>query len=350
MPRHNFDPLRGRLAALEITSEAAADNRLGDPGTRSCPVYLPPGYDEGDARYPLLVALAAYTGSGLKLMNWNSFDETLPQRVDRLIHGGEMPPCVVAMPDCFTSMGGNQYLNSPLLGRWEDFIYQDLVPSLEAEFHLLEGPAHRGVFGHSSGGYGALVHAMRHGDQWGAAACHSADMGFDMVYRPDLPKAVNALAAFEGSHEAFLEALQDSRKMRGNQFYALMILAMAASYDFREDEPMGIKLPVDLHTCELDEAAWGTLARARPPDDDSRSRPSSAAALPSGALHRLRISGRIPAALRRASTSLGVERGKDRAPLRRISRRPFQGCVPTRPQPSLHGESPQPCDRLSSKK
>ena len=89
MPRHNFDPLRGQLTTLEIASEAAADNQLGDPGRRACAVYLPPGYAEGDDSYPLLVALAAYTGSGLKLANWNSFDETLPQRVDRLIAAGE---------------------------------------------------------------------------------------------------------------------------------------------------------------------------------------------------------------------------------------------------------------------
>lgn len=256
MPRHNFAPLRGRVATLEIASAAAADNQLGDPGTRQCPVYLPPSYDEGQQRYPLLVALAAYTGSGLKLANWNSFDETLPQRVDRLIADEGMPPCVVAMPDCFTSLGGNQYLNSPVLGRWEDFIYEDLLVTLESRLRLLEGPRHRGLFGHSSGGYGALVHAMRYGERWGGIACHSGDMGFDMVYRPDLPKAVNALAAFDGSHEAFLEALAESPKIRGDQFYAMMILAMAASYDYRPDEPMGIKLPVDLHTCALDPAAW----------------------------------------------------------------------------------------------
>src|SRR5271165_1335481 len=32
-----------------------------------------------------------------------------------------MPPVVVAFPDCFTRLGGNQYINSASMGAWEDF-------------------------------------------------------------------------------------------------------------------------------------------------------------------------------------------------------------------------------------
>jgi enterochelin esterase-like enzyme len=257
MPRHNFQPLRGRLLELQITSEAAGDNMLGDPSTRRVSVYLPPSYElEEERRFPLLVVLAAFTGSGLKLLNWNSFDETLPQRVERLITSGEMPPCVVAMPDCFTSLGGNQYINTPVLGRWSDFIYEDLLPALARELRVLDEPQHRAILGHSSGGYGALIHVMRHGEAWAAAACHSGDIGFDLLYRPDLPKAVRALSKYEGDHQAFLTALAEAPKIRGDEFYAMMLLAMAASYDPRDDAPLGMRLPVDLHSCELDPEAW----------------------------------------------------------------------------------------------
>ena len=257
MPRHNFQPLRGRLEEIEIASPAAGDNLLGDPAKRRVLVYLPEDYDADSSRqYPLLVALAAYTGSGLKLMNWQSFDETLAQRVDRLIEAGDMPPCVLAMPDCFTSLGGNQYINSPVLGMWEDFMYQDLLPGLASEFRVLDDAPHRAVFGHSSGGYGALIHAMRHGEQWGAVACHSGDMGFDLLYRPEFPKAVRALAKYDGDAQAFLSALADAPKIRGDEFYAMMMLAMAATYDPQPDAPLQMRLPVDPHTCELDEDAW----------------------------------------------------------------------------------------------
>ena len=32
------------------------------------------------------------------------------------------------LPDCFTALGGSQYVNSPLLGRHEDHIVRELVP------------------------------------------------------------------------------------------------------------------------------------------------------------------------------------------------------------------------------
>ena len=35
------------------------------------------------------------------------------------------------------------------------------------------------LFGKSSGGYGAIAHALLHPDFWAAAACHSGDMGFE---------------------------------------------------------------------------------------------------------------------------------------------------------------------------
>jgi hypothetical protein len=37
-----------------------------------------------------------------------------------------MPPVVVAFPDCFTRLGGNQYINSASTGAWEDFLLHDV--------------------------------------------------------------------------------------------------------------------------------------------------------------------------------------------------------------------------------
>jgi enterochelin esterase-like enzyme len=71
-----------------------------------------------------------------------------------------------------------------------------LLPAIEQRFGC-GGPARRGVFGKSSGGYGAITHALRHSDTWAAAACHSGDMGFEMCYLPDMPAVLRALTAGE---------------------------------------------------------------------------------------------------------------------------------------------------------
>ena len=49
----------------------------------------------------------------------------------RLIGEERMPPVVVAFPDCFTRLGGNQYINSASMGAWEDFLLDEMVPAIE---------------------------------------------------------------------------------------------------------------------------------------------------------------------------------------------------------------------------
>lgn len=256
MPQHPFSRPRGRVVELQLDSPSLA-NRLGDPTTRTVAVYLPPGYDESDERYPLLVDLAAFTVSGLKRLAWTPFGESVPQRVDRLVAEGRMGPVVLAFPDAFTSLGGNQYVDSPVMGGWESFVAHALVPALEQRLRLLPGAAHRAVYGKSSGGYGALVQGLRHAEQWGAVACHSGDMGFDLLYRRDMPAALDGLAR-HGGIAGFLEHVRRAAALRGDDIHLLMMLAMGASYDPDPDPavPCGVRLPVDPHTCALVPERW----------------------------------------------------------------------------------------------
>src|SRR5215208_5471761 len=110
----------GSLHRLTIDSEALAGNLLGDPSRRDVDVYLPHGRTDG-AGLPLLVDLVGFTGSGLSHTSWKNFGENVPERVDRLIASGRMPPVAIAFPDCFTRLGGNQYIDSAAVGRWEAF-------------------------------------------------------------------------------------------------------------------------------------------------------------------------------------------------------------------------------------
>ena len=110
----------GSVSRLTVESRALESNMLGDPSARVVDVYVPAGH-EGQG-LPLLVDLVGFTGSGLSHTNWVGFRENLPERLDRLIGEERMPPVVVAFPDCFTRLGGNQYINSASMGAWEDFL------------------------------------------------------------------------------------------------------------------------------------------------------------------------------------------------------------------------------------
>src|SRR5690606_25591031 len=157
----------GRVVTLEHTSRVLADNPLGDPHVRTLDVWLPPGYDEGRGRgrgrrYPVLFDLVGFAGSGKSHTNWRGFEEDVPEIAARLLHEGKIGPCIIVFPDCFTALGGNQYVNSSAVGRYADYLVRELVPFVDRELRTLASRDHRGCFGKSSGGYGAIVHGMRY--------------------------------------------------------------------------------------------------------------------------------------------------------------------------------------------
>jgi enterochelin esterase-like enzyme len=256
MPVHPFQQPKGRIETRTVESAALTSNMLGDPSARQISVYLPEGYAQSDADYPLFVDLVGFTGSGPNHLACLAFEENVPQRLDRLIAAGKMGPVIAVFPDCFTSLGGNQYINSVAMGHWEDYLLGDVIPRVEEDFRLRRGAAHRAVFGKSSGGYGALVHGLRHGEHWGAVACHSGDVGFEVVYHRDLYPAQDALALHGGSVQRFLEYLRTAQQIRSSEMHALMLLAMAATYVPDPEAHCGARLPIDPHTGELDRERW----------------------------------------------------------------------------------------------
>ena len=277
----------GSTVILEHTSRVLADNPLGDPHVRKLAVWLPPGYDEGAVRgrtsgrgrrFPVLVDLVGFTGSGLAHLNWRPFDENVPERAARLIAERKMGPCIIVFPDCFTALGGNQYVNSKAIGRYADYLTREIVPHVDREFRTLASREHRGCFGKSSGGYGAIIHGMQYPECWGAIADHSGDAYFEFCYLPDWPRTLNELARYrrplrragrqvvrakvqstgrdDGRVRRFLEAMWGKDKMTDAEAHTLMELAMAATYDADPRTPLGFRLPVDLDTGELIPKRW----------------------------------------------------------------------------------------------
>ncbi len=260
--RRNRAAAAGEVRRLAIDSRLLAGNLLGDPTGRAIHLYLPAGWD-GRSRLPLLVDLVGFTAGGPIHTNSRPFTENVPERLDRLIGEGKMPAVAVAFPDCFTRLGGNQYVNSAAMGPWEDFLLQEAVPFIEAQAPV-GGPGRRGVFGKSSGGYGSIVHAMRHAGFWSAAACHSGDMGFELCYMADMPNTLNELAKHGRSIERFIAHFDKADKPKEKETEVLMMLAMAATYDPDPTQFLGIRLPVDLETGELIAGRWANWLQHDP--------------------------------------------------------------------------------------
>ncbi len=246
----------GSIQRLWIDSDVLKTNMLGDPARRMIDVYVPHGHD--GRGLPLLVDIVGFTAGGPAHTNWKNFGENMPERLDRLIANGELPPVVVAFPDCFTRLGGNQYINSLAMGRWADFLLQEAVPFVEKSLGC-GGSGRRGLFGKSSGGYGAIAHALLHPEFWSAAACHSGDMGFEWAYLPDMPGMLRALQPFNNDIKAWLTDFFAKKKTSDKDIHTLMNFAMCATYDPDPSAYMGVRLPVDLETCDMIAERWANF-------------------------------------------------------------------------------------------
>ena len=245
----------GRVVLERVESRVLRGNPLGDPSVRTVPVYLPSGYDEGKRSYPVIFVLSGFTGSGRMLLNVKPFDEALDQRLDRLIGRGTMKPCIVVMPDCMTALGGSQYLTSRATGRYDEHLSRELVRFVDRRYRTMADCGHRAIVGKSSGGYGALVHAMKHPDVFGAAASHSGDMGFEQCYLADFGRAATEIG-LAGGPAAWMMRFRAARKKGHAQHLVLNILAMSSCYSPSPRMPLGLDLPFDLETGEVRQAVW----------------------------------------------------------------------------------------------
>jgi S-formylglutathione hydrolase FrmB len=249
------DPRRGRVAVLAHASTVLRGNALGDPHEREIYCYLPPGYDGSDRRYPVIHFLSGFTGTGRMHLNFDPFVESIDRRLDRLIATGAMPPAICVLPDCFTSLGGSQYINSSATGRYEDYLIDEVVPLVDGQLRTLASRDHRGVAGKSSGGYGALVLAMRHPDVFGALGSHAGDAYFAYCYLPDFVKFTLGIVR-QGGVEEFVRYFRSLPKKTKEAMEVLNILAMSACYSPNPSAPMGIDLPVVLPTGEIRGEVW----------------------------------------------------------------------------------------------
>ncbi len=246
----------GKVVRFQFESAVLQNNPWHDPANRELAVYLPHDYRESGPPFISLWDLAAYTNSGPGHLNWRNQGENLVQRLDRLIGTGQMPSAVVVIPDCYTSLGGNQYVNSPSVGAYADYLTSELIPFVDQRLNVMPDRLGRGLFGKSSGGYGAMYLAIKYPECWGAAASLAGDVGFECVYRPEFPTACSVLAQYDGNATEFIRAFWRKNRPDGRDYATMMVLAMAASYDADPDDPEHIQLPVDLRTCRLIPERW----------------------------------------------------------------------------------------------
>jgi S-formylglutathione hydrolase FrmB len=190
--------LAGRLDQDVISSELLRDNPLGDPADRPIWVYVPPGYDDSDERYPAVYVIQGYTGHVTMWANRTAYRQPFVETADAVFADGEVPGCVVVYVDAWTAYGGSQFVDSPGTGRYHSYLCDEVVPWVDARYRTVATAGGRAISGKSSGGFGAMVTPMLRPDLFGALATHAGDALYELSYLPEFAKVVRHLRDYDG--------------------------------------------------------------------------------------------------------------------------------------------------------
>jgi len=248
--------LAGRIDELVIDSAALRGNPLGDPHERPLWVYTPPGYDdEPDRRYPTVYEIQGYTGHVSMWRNRSAYRQPFIETADLVFARGEAPPAIVVYVDAWTAYGGSQFVDSPGTGRYHTYLCDEVVPFVDARYRTLDGAAHRGIQGKSSGGFGAFITPMLRPDLFGGLASHAGDSLYELCYLREFGDTVRYLRDYDGdiwkwwddfrSRVAFTKPGDDT---------VLMTLGVAAC--FSADDDGTVRLPFDSRTGQLIPSLW----------------------------------------------------------------------------------------------
>jgi enterochelin esterase-like enzyme len=193
-------PAKGELIEEKITSQALAGNLWGDTNERRFFVYLPPGYADGNKRYPVVYMLHWSSGNELSLV---------PQRgtYEQLLGSGAAQEMILVFPDASNRLGRTVYLSSPTIGDYETYLARELVARIDADYRTIPDRDSRGITGCSMGGDGAMHLALRFPDVYSVVASMSAKydyanypyMGSIAASFRDEPQGFGELARYMGS-------------------------------------------------------------------------------------------------------------------------------------------------------
>jgi enterochelin esterase-like enzyme/outer membrane protein assembly factor BamB len=168
-PGHLEEPKgpRGRIETFQWQSELLENKR-------EVRVYLPPGYDDGDRRYPLLVV-----AEGDEALEWGLMDRSLDNLVGRSVE-----PLIVAFVPLvhFTELGS-------LASDYGNALATELVPRIDGTYRTRARREARGIFGTRWAGAQSIYVALKRPELFGKVAAQSLEAGVQRDGLLDLARA-----------------------------------------------------------------------------------------------------------------------------------------------------------------
>ncbi|MEV6306642.1 alpha/beta hydrolase-fold protein [Actinoplanes sp. NPDC051861] len=245
--------LAGALHHESIDSALLRDNPLGDPHVRPLWVYTPPGYEQGDARYPSIYVIQGYSGQVTMWGNRQPFRQPFIETADRVFT--TKPKCILVYVDAWTAYGGSQFVDSPGIGAYHSYLCDEVVPWVDAHYRTIADRESRALTGKSSGGFGAMITPMLRPDLFGALATHAGDALYEYCYLGEFAKATRALRDYDHDIQVFWKDFQ-SRVAFTKEEDVTLTLVLGCAAAFSADPDGTPRLPFDPRSGQLIPELW----------------------------------------------------------------------------------------------
>jgi pimeloyl-ACP methyl ester carboxylesterase len=128
-------------------------------------VYLPPGYESGTQRYPVIYNL--HGGGGSPQRQWDRTRRTLTAAME----SRAVRPMIYVYCN---GLGNTEFVNTADGRLIERSLIEELIPFIDSRFRTIASREGRAVDGFSMGGFGCLMLAFRHPDRFAAVVSYGA--------------------------------------------------------------------------------------------------------------------------------------------------------------------------------
>lgn len=131
-------------------------------------IVLPPGYETGDARYPVLYLLHGY------MQNYTVWGRNL----GAAFYARHLADMILVMPDAGNTWFINYDSSASGKDAWEDYLIEDVIGHVDAHFRTEARREGRAIAGLSMGGFGAFSLGLRHPEMFVSLGSTSGALNF----------------------------------------------------------------------------------------------------------------------------------------------------------------------------
>jgi S-formylglutathione hydrolase FrmB len=187
---------KGTIKIDTVNSQALSNNVTNESTKRPFSIYLPPSYSTSIKRYPVLYLLHGTGDNHMNFVSDKANYTNIQSLMDTGIASKRFGEMIIVMPNENTTWGGSYYVNSSSTGNWDNFTTKELTSYVDANYRTINKAASRAIAGHSMGGYGAFLLAMKHPDVFSVTySMNGGFLSFDAEFNTENPILKNFIQA-----------------------------------------------------------------------------------------------------------------------------------------------------------